>query len=73
MIKFLLRLFGLKKKKPESQTEKMSPLSTQDALQKLQEVEDLLVKKQEFIEKKISNVRLPLSIPCLCAVFPPRL
>jgi len=62
MIKFLLRLFGVKKSQKSQKTQKAaSPMSTTDALQKLQETEDLLVKKQEFIEKKITNVGpLPL-------------
>jgi charged multivesicular body protein 4 len=33
---------------------KQVPPSTQDALQKLRETEDMLLKKQEFLEKKIS-------------------
>lgn len=34
-----------------------APPTTQEALQKLQETEDLLIKKQEFLEKKIDIVK----------------
>jgi charged multivesicular body protein 4 len=42
------KLFG-GKKQPVAPT-------PQEALQKLQETEDLLIKKQEYLEKKISTV-----------------
>lgn len=41
------KLFGGKKEEAPS---------TQDSLQKLQETEDLLIKKQEFLEGKIQSV-----------------
>lgn len=47
-----MNVFGkiFRSKKPPSQP------TTQEALQKLQETEDLLIKKQEFLEKKINIV-----------------
>lgn len=42
------KLFSSKKQAP--------PPTTQEALQKLQETEDLLFKKQQFLETKINNV-----------------
>jgi len=42
------KIFGTSKKGPQA-------LSTQDALQKLQETEDMLLKKQDFLEKKITT------------------
>lgn len=44
------KLFGGKKEQPA--------LSTQDALQKLQETEDMLLKKNDFLESKIKQVLL---------------
>lgn len=39
-----------------------SPPTTQEALQKLQETEDLLIKKQEYLEKKINDVSFHVKI-----------
>lgn len=42
------KLFASKKEQPT--------LSTQDALQKLQETEDMLLKKNDFLELKVKQV-----------------
>lgn len=44
---FLGKLFGVKK-------EEKGP-STEDAIQKLRSTEEMLIKKQEFLEKKIEQ------------------
>lgn len=42
------KIFGGKREAP--------PPSTQESIQKLRETEDLLIKKQDFLEKKIKDV-----------------
>lgn len=42
---FFSKVFGGKKE--------AAPLSTADAIQKLRETEDMLIKKQDFLENKI--------------------
>ncbi|TKR80008.1 hypothetical protein L596_014148 [Steinernema carpocapsae] len=44
----LNRIFGKRKKEPET-------LSTADSIQKLRDIEDMMIKKQDFLEKKIET------------------
>ncbi|VDP47052.1 unnamed protein product [Heligmosomoides polygyrus] len=55
------KIFGGKK-------QEVAP-STQDAIQKLRETEEMLIKKQDFLEKKIKDVSLSLEFlvqPLIC-------
>jgi hypothetical protein len=53
---FLLKKFGVGKKSHKSKKAPQGP-STSEAIQQLRETEDILIKKQEYLENKIQKVR----------------
>lgn len=52
---FLAKKFGSGKKSHKSKKAPQGP-STSEAIQQLRETEDILIKKQEFLENKIQQV-----------------
>ena len=53
------RMFGKKEDKA---------LTSGEAIQKLRETEEMLVKKQEYLEKKIEQVRKYLIVKFMCII-----
>lgn len=53
-----------------SSRKQQAPSATpQESIQKLRETEEMLVKKQEFLEKKIEAVGLPTNLGVLVSFF----